>query len=128
MPLRSDRYPRGFPWLSPRARKSVTDDNKLVDFTGEALAAQLPHGGILLESPEDLGRTRTEKPASIWRWPGIKSLLRYRDVFWGACYQQDFGTDYLKPTRFLGRWSGLLAIGHEHAAINDIDVWADHFE
>ena len=110
-PLRSDRYPRGFPWLGPHARKSVADANKLVDCTAAAIATQLPHGGILLESPEGLGRTRTEKPSSIWRWPCIKKLLGYVGVHWGACYQQDFGTDYLKPTRLLLNFLGPRTLG-----------------
>ena len=57
-PLRSERFPRGFPWLGPQARKTVNDANKLIDFTAKALALQAPQGGILLESPEDLGRAK----------------------------------------------------------------------
>ena len=50
-PVRSARYPRGFPWLGPRARKSVNDANNLIDFTVKALRLQAVKGGILLENP-----------------------------------------------------------------------------
>ena len=43
-PLRSQRYPRGFPWLGPRAKKSVTDANTLIDFIAKALKLQAAQG------------------------------------------------------------------------------------
>ena len=74
-PLRSSRYPRGFPWLSGAAWKTVSEANVLVDFTAEILQIQmrtLRRVGIL-EHPEDLGKLPDHGnkpggcPASIWR-------------------------------------------------------------
>ena len=31
----------------------------------------------------------------------MRDLLKIEGVRWGACYQEDFGTPYLKPTRLL---------------------------
>ena len=85
--MRSARYPRGFPWLSGAARKSVTEANILVDFTAEVLCRLLersPTGKIVLEHPEDLGkRSNGITPASIWRWPKIRALLNFPGVRWG---------------------------------------------
>ena len=82
-PVRSARYPRGFPWLGPRARKSVNNANNLIDFTVKALKLQATLGGILLESPEDLGRTRSERPASILEmaWRSCPPAYARRDVW-----------------------------------------------
>ena len=55
----------------------------------------------LAGEPEDLGRTKSENPSSIWTWPGVRDLQRTPGVTWGAFYQEDFGTEYLKPTRLL---------------------------
>ena len=108
-PLRSARYPRGLPWLSAAARKTVTEANLLVDFTAEVLEVQMRTLGRagLLEHPEDLGNLQPRQgapggcPASIWRWPSIMALLEFAGVDWGALCQTDFGTSYLKPTRLL---------------------------
>ena len=106
-PLRSSRFPRGFPWLSGAARITADEANSLVDFTSGVLRAQMSQGGVgLLEHPEDLGQVRQKDgttlcPASIWRWPQVRSLLTISQVTWGAIYQEDFGTEYKKPTRLL---------------------------
>ena len=106
-PLRSSRFPRGFPWLSCTARITADEANSLVDFTSAVLRAQMSQGGVgLLEHPEDLGQVQqkdgtTHCPASIWRWPQVRSLLTISQVTWGAIYQEDFGTEYKKPTRLL---------------------------
>ena len=76
-PVRSERYPRGFPWLQARALKNVKDANNLVDFTIKALtiqAAKPARNYILLENPEDLGRTKHQRPTSIWRWSSTRRV------------------------------------------------------
>ena len=105
-PLRSQEHQRGFPWLSGKARASVLHANTFIDFCAHILRVQARLNGlILLEHPEDLGRPkrqqRTETPASMWRWPQVATLLAQNKVLWGALYQQDFGTKFLKPTRLL---------------------------
>ena len=39
-PVRSDKYPRGFPWLRGKVRQHVREANELVDFTVKAMKAQ----------------------------------------------------------------------------------------
>ena len=96
--MRSVQHPRGFPWLSGKARASVLHANTFIDFCAHILRVQAKQDGlILLEHPEDLGKPRrpqplTETPASIWRWPQVYTLLTQKDVQWGALHQQDFGT------------------------------------
>ena len=106
-PLRSVNHPRGFPWLSGKARASVLHANTFIYLCAHVLRVQAKQDRlILLEHPEDLGRSRsmrprTEAPASIWRWPQVTTLLAQINVRWGALYQQDFGTEFLKPTRLM---------------------------
>ena len=106
-PLRSTRYPRGFPWLKGAALQTVKDSNLLVDFTAAVLRKQASRGGIvLLEHPEDLGRAKHHAsaavaPASIWKLPQISSLTTIQGGGWGALYQEDHGVVYRKPTRIL---------------------------
>ena len=60
----------------------------------------------LFENPEDLGAIesgehRGVRPASMWQWDAFQTLLQQQFVETIAFYQQDFGTEYLKPTRLL---------------------------
>ena len=76
-PLRSERFPRGFPWLGPRARKPVRSENSFVDFAVEALKLHLAGPGLksaILLHPEDLGRKVGRRPASIWTWRSVREL------------------------------------------------------
>ena len=108
-PLRSQRYPFGYPWLKGKAKHEVRNANKLVDFTVRILQSQLEAGlKVVLEHPEDLGRRRNNaRPASIWQWPKVKSLASSSSVVWGALYQSDFGSQFLKPTRILSNLLGI---------------------
>ena len=108
-PARSRTFPRGFPWLRGKARMHVQEANTLVDFTVAALAAQhlTTPGLTVLEHPEDLGRVKTEDPGSIWQLPCIRTLGAAEGVVTCAIKQSDFGTDFPKPTRLLGRLPGL---------------------
>ena len=65
-PLRSRRWPRGFPWLTPRALQSVKDANTLIDFREQAIREQSATSSpyVILEHPEDLGRRKTCDPRS----------------------------------------------------------------
>jgi hypothetical protein len=44
-PLRSSRFPRGFPWLSGASRVKAMEANLLVDFTSAVLRMQMAQGG-----------------------------------------------------------------------------------
>ena len=93
-----------------RARQ-VRDANTLVDYTVSVLQAQLEckPGLTILEHPEDLGKTETHCPGSIWQFPGVIGLLRAEGTMTGALRQCDFGMPYHKPTRLLCRLPGLEA-------------------
>ena len=111
-PIRSKKFPRGFPWLRGSSLMQARCANTLVDFTVEVLAAQMQNspGLTILEHPEDLGRTGNDVPGSIWQLDAIKELKGKGNVITGAIRQSDFGTTYQKPTRLLGRLPGLA--GH----------------
>lgn len=58
----------------------------------------------VFENPEDLGAVKSGehrgvRPASMWQWEQFKQLLEFQQVSAVAFFQQDFGTQYLKPTR-----------------------------
>ena len=44
-PLRSEKYPRGLPWLNGKAAASVAQANGFVEFTSTVLRSQLARGG-----------------------------------------------------------------------------------
>ena len=111
-PIRSKKFPRGFPWLQGSSLVQARCANILVDFTAEVLAAQMETspGLTILEHPEDLGKTGKDVPGSIWQLENIIALGGQSNVDTGAIRQSDFGTTYQKPTRLLGRLPGLA--GH----------------
>ena len=107
-PVRSYRFPRGMSRLTWTERKKAMWGNSMTDFSYEIFAKQMEHSGYmaLFENPEDLGAIkagehRGVRPASMWQWSQFQDLLRQHEVVTAAFYQQDFGTDYLKPTRLL---------------------------
>ena len=108
-PLRSARFPRGFPWLSSKDKEKADLNTGLVDFTWAVLRRvdELQNSQCIVafaEHPEDLGRVRNQGPeavpASIWRDP---ERLRLKDKGWwsGAFRQCDLGAPTPKPTRGL---------------------------
>ena len=89
-------------------RKRANWGNTMTDFTYEGFKIQvIDVGGIaIFENPEDLGAVkhgehRGVRPASMWQWEQFQQLLRHQQVATVAFYQQDFGTEYLKPTRLM---------------------------
>ena len=112
-PLRSRRYPRGFPWNSFTRKQKVQLGTLLAEFSYEAFKRQLRHGEVVMEQPEDLGKTRNERipgdcPASMWQMPQFEALLLQPDVRTVVFPQLSFGTPSVKPTRFLMRLHGEL--------------------
>lgn len=107
-PVRAFTKPRGLVRLSWAERKRANWGNTMADFTYKAfeLQARQPEGIAVFENPEDLGAVKSGenfgiRPASMWQWPQFAALLELEQVQSIAFYQQDFGTEYLKPTRLL---------------------------
>ena len=121
-PVRSRAQQRGLPHLTFKEDMQVKTANILVDFTAEILTDQLEitDSMALLEHPEDLGPGDEEDaPASIWEWASIKRLASFKGVVTGALRQSEWGTDYHKPTRLLGRLPALTSIVHKGWPIFD---------
>lgn len=106
-PVRSYVHPRGLARLTWAERKRANWGNTMSDFTYKAFELQVEKGGMaLFENPEDLGAIKSGehrgiRPSSMWQWQQFQKLLRRQGVETVALYQQDFGTEYLKPTRLL---------------------------
>ena len=106
-PVRSFRYPSGLARLTWTERNKARWGNILADFTYD-VCLQVFHTTtmLLFENPEDLGALQHgeyegQRPASMWQWEKFFSLIDDKHFDTLAFYQQDFGTDYLKPTRLL---------------------------
>ena len=106
-PVRSYVHPRGLARLTWAERKRANWGNTMSDFTYKAFELQVEKGGMaLFENPEDLGAIKSGehrgiRPSSMWQWQQFQKLLGRQGVETVALYQQDFGTEYLKPTRLL---------------------------
>ena len=107
-PVRSYVRLRGFVRLSWPERKRANWGNILTDFSYKAFEKQMVHvdAMALFENPEDLGaiqagENRGIRPGSMWQFEKFLELLRWDKVDTAAFYQEDFGTEYLKPTRLL---------------------------
>ena len=102
-PLRSKRYPMGFPWLRAKLKKAVELGNYFMRTTWtlcmDAFDAGIPY---LTEHPEDLGATADgELPASLWGTQGTLDLAAATDAVTCAFFQCPFGATSSKPTRVL---------------------------
>ena len=80
----------------------------MADFSFLAFAMQMKHVHVmaLFENPEDLGAIKSgpnsgRRPGSMWQFEQFLEILQHERVTTAAFYQEDFGTDYLKPTRLL---------------------------
>ena len=107
-PVRSYVWPRGFTRLSWTERKRANWGNIMADFSFLAFAMQMKHVHVmaLFENPEDLGAIKSgqnfgKRPGSMWQFQQFSEVLQQEQVTTAAFYQEDFGTDYLKPTRLL---------------------------
>ena len=99
----------------------------MTDFSYEVCKAVRKENVILIfENPEDLGAVQQGpfegvRPASMWQWPIFWDLIESGDFLTCALYQQDFGTNYLKPTRPLAeecwRWMQTFSRWESHVLI-----------
>ena len=100
-PLRNYQYPRGLPQLSGSNLKRISEANKLVDFSIQALAAVAYHGLFWLEFREELGECKHGVPASVWNWPSLTELAKV-GYLRGALYQREWSSiKTRKPTGIL---------------------------
>ena len=102
-PLRSSRFPFGFPWLCNADAEMVKTANYFISqaVTACTVAAQCG-GACWIERPEGLGvASSKEGPASIWQWPEIHELQVQTHAVTFAIFQCTFGAPTSKPTRFL---------------------------
>ena len=74
-PARDSTWPRGKPTLRASQQQAVQDESAITDYCC-ALLADLRNRPVtvMLQAPEDLGRTPRGTPASIWRWPALRAL------------------------------------------------------
>lgn len=128
-PIRSRKYPLGFPWLSDKDRQKADLFNGLIDFSWKVLekvhtlsASQNILG--FSEHPEDLGRVRNYRmvgiPASIWQSPNAKLLI---DKGWwcGAFSQDIWGAVTPKPTRCIANSEAFTDFAPSSAPVFDSD-------
>ena len=109
-PVRSFVHHRGLRRLTWSERKKADWGNTLMDFTYELIQTAINKEVrfILFENPEDLGALQQgpyegQRPASMWQDEKFLALLQTGQIDTVAFYQQDFGTEYLKPTRLMLR-------------------------
>ena len=101
-PMRSSKYPWGFPWILGKRRSKLRQANRLVKKAILACAAGAEVGTpYVLEFPEDLGSKQGRRQASIWQLACTKKLAETTGGHRIALYQRWFGTPFLKPTGLL---------------------------
>ena len=102
-PLRSKRYPKGFPWLQGRHLQAVQQANLFVQMTWDTCRrAFKSQTGYLVEHPEDLGAAADgDLPASIWAEQECWDLAQETKAETAAFFQCPFGAKSSKPTRVL---------------------------
>ena len=112
-PTRTATFPRGLPNCTMLEKRRNQLANSLVDFNFCAIKVHLSHPDtmLVLEFPEDLGAISKGKwtgtrPSSIFQWPQFAEILQLEGVITGGIRQNDFGTDYVKPTRLILRFNG----------------------
>lgn len=104
-PIRSQRWPMGFPWLQGSNLKAANLSNDLLEFTWE-ICRDADVAGVpwVKEHPEDLGQTRNgDHPASIWSTEQelalCKDTTHRPEAQTAALFQCPFGAKTSKPTR-----------------------------
>ena len=112
-PLRTNVFPRGFPWLRNHDAEQVQLANFFVDRSIALASTQVSTGGFFLfEHPEQLGAVKTGHiPGSIWDFPSMRELIESsQSATWGIrqCF---FGSETPKPTRLGSNLPGAWRFG-----------------
>ena len=100
-PLRTNVFPRGFPWLRNHDAEQVQLANFFVDRSIALASTQVSTGGFFLfEHPEQLGAVKTgDIPGSVWDFPSMRELIESsQSATWGI-HQCFFGSETPRPTR-----------------------------
>ena len=99
-------------------RRRALTGNEFIHFSIRAIATakQARDRGLrvrcLLEHPEDLGRTHTGVPASIWQLDDLRSAFGDSKAITVAGWQCQFpGVDIAKPTRLFSDIPGIEEFG-----------------
>ena len=102
-PLRSDAWPRGFPWLANSALHKVQVANRFIDQCLKATFFAAEVGSFFMwEAPEHFGRTADGNvPSSIWAWAEMIDCIPRLKAGTFVHYMCEFGADVAKPTRYL---------------------------
>jgi hypothetical protein len=100
-PVRSKRFPWGYPWLSGRHLQGVSIANLFIRQTFEGCqAAHSVGAAFFLEHPEDLGTTDDlQQPASLFAMEELLELCRNTGARTAAFHQCHWGAPSSKPTR-----------------------------
>ena len=120
-PIRSAKYPSGFPWLSAADRAKAETGNILVQLLWDLcnrVRRQETAGKTIIfaEHPEDLGKIENsdflDRPASIWQADEFHGLIQAG--WWSGAFRQcDFAALTPKPTRALSNsWEFLKLAKH----------------
>eukprot|EP00439_Symbiodinium_sp_Y106_P010251 s13270_g1.t1 len=102
-PLRSEQWPRGFPWLKDSSLQKVNLANDFIDQCLKATIFAAEAGSFFMwEAPEHFGRTADGNvPSSIWAWPEILDCIPRCSAATFVHYLCAFGAEAAKPTRYL---------------------------
>ena len=100
-PVRSAKYPMGFPWLTGKNLKLVMTHNEIFSRSFQILVAASKAGtDTFLEHPENLGLASDgEVPASIFNFPEYVQWASSVQHTSFAIFQCMFGASSSKPTR-----------------------------
>lgn len=102
-PVRSKRYPKGFPWLSGRLLRETVQANKFVELTfSSCRRAHKANAAFLIEHPDDLGAAADgDMPASIFALQEMFDLVADTGAETASFFQCPFGANSAKPTRIV---------------------------
>jgi hypothetical protein len=118
LPLRDSRHPFGFPWRTGKRKSKCAAGTGMAKFACDVLRLALTTTRnqqswlpvlVLLEHPEDLGRTKKGTPASIWQLPWTRELQDH-GALRGAMHQCHYGAPFAKPTGLLFNFGELVPL------------------
>ena len=128
---RDKKNPWGLSHALDKVRAKARAGNVFVHFTirfaAAAFAARKFSGTtvrVLIEHPEDLGRSTHGTPASIWQLPAVREIQTRDPNFVSvAGHQCQFEVDYSKPTRLLSDVPGIADFGKVGWPVVDANDW-----
>ena len=123
-PLRSDAWPRGFPWLGNSALRKVQVANRFIDQCLKATIFAAEAGSFFMwEAPEHFGRTADGNvPSSIWAWAEMIDCIPRLKAETFVHYMCEFGADVAKPTRYLTNLPFFKHSPRPHATLPSFDA------